>query len=397
MGQRPYDLIVAGAGPAGLALLDALERSGLGDLRALLVDRTASRGDDRTWCFWETRPGPFEHLVAHRWPRLEVHGPDGNAPGRQLDIAPYAYKMIRGGDFFAATDAWLAERPHIERLVGEVQGVHTENDRAVAWVDGERFEAAWAFDATRVPLDVPDGYHLLLQHFLGWEIATDEASFDPGVATFMDFRVPQREGTCFVYLLPTSPHAALVEYTVFSPSPWPVAEYEAELRTYLREVRGIDGYTVGRTELGVIPMTDRPFAPRRGERVITIGTAGGKTKASTGYTFQRMTRHARALAEAWARTGAPIVPPPGRRHDWMDGVLLRALATGRQDGAAFFSRLLERNPPARVLAFLDEDTTLTQEVALMTSVDVPLFWRVGVEVLWRRWRARRVAARLRAG
>jgi lycopene beta-cyclase len=73
----------------------------------------------------------------------------------------------------------------------------------------------------------------------------------------------------------------------------------------------------------------------------------------------------------------------------MDGVLLRALATGRQDGAEFFSRLLERNPPARVLAFLDEDTSLAQEVALMTSVDVPLFSRVGVEVAWRRWRARR--------
>jgi lycopene beta-cyclase len=73
----------------------------------------------------------------------------------------------------------------------------------------------------------------------------------------------------------------------------------------------------------------------------------------------------------------------------MDAVLLRALATGRQDGAQFFSRLLERNPPARVLAFLDEDTRFDQEVALMASVDVPLFWRVGLEVAWRRWRAHR--------
>ncbi|MFO7547046.1 MAG: hypothetical protein R6W77_16260, partial [Trueperaceae bacterium] len=64
-------------------------------------------------------------------------------------------------------------------------------------------------------------------------------------------------------------------------------------------------------------------------------------------------------------------------------------ATERQDGAAFFSRLLERNPPQRVLAFLDEDTSLAQEVALMASVDIPLFWRVGAEVAWRRWRARR--------
>jgi len=386
-----YDLIVAGAGPSGVALLDALARVGLGDLRVLLVDRERRRGDDRTWCFWETDAGPFDHLVAHRWPTLDVHGPRPEGPGRRLDLAPYTYKMIRGGDFFAATDDWLARRPQIERRVGDVQEIRTEGDRAAAVIQGERVEADWAFDATRVPLEPVAGYHLLLQHFLGWEITTPHDRFDPGVATFMDFRVPQKGGTCFVYVLPTSPREALVEYTVFSPTVWPRAAYEAELRAYLQGVRGIDAYEIGRTETGVIPMTDRPFPARRGDRVVTIGTAGGQTKASTGYTFRRVVRHARALAEALARTGRPHLPVRGRRHDWMDGVLLRALATERQDGAAFFSRLLERNPPERVLAFLDEDTSLPQEVALMASVDIPLFWRVGAEVAWRRWRAGREA------
>jgi len=384
-----YDLIVAGAGPSGLALLDAFARVGLGEARVLLVDRERRRGDDRTWCFWETAAGPFDHLVAHRWPALEVHGPSPTAPGRRLDIAPYTYKMIRGGDFFAATDAWLAARPQVERRVGEVQDLRSEGERAIAIVDGERVEAPWAFDATHVPLEPVDGYHLLLQHFLGWDITTPEDRFDPGVATFMDFRVPQRGGTCFVYVLPTSAREALVEYTVFSPSVWPQEAYEAELRTYLADVLRIDAFEVGRVETGVIPMTDRPFPARRGDRVVTIGTAGGQTKASTGYTFRRVVRHAQALAGALARTGKPHLAGRWRRHDWMDGVLLRALATGRQDGAAFFSRLLERNPPARVLAFLDEDTSLAQEVALMTSVDVPLFTRIGAEVTWRRWRARR--------
>ena len=384
-----YDLIVAGAGPSGLALLDAFARVGLGEARVLLVDRERRRGDDRTWCYWETEAGPFDHLVAHRWPALEVHGPLADAPSRRLDIAPYTYKMIRGGDFFAATDVWLAARPQVERRVGEVQQVRTEGDRAIAIIDGERVEADWAFDATRVPLGPVDGHHVLLQHFLGWDITTPDDRFDPGVATFMDFRVPQKGGTCFVYVLPTSPREALVEYTVFSSSVWPLEAYEAELRTYLAAVRGIGTFEVGRVETGVIPMTDRPFPARCGDRVVTIGTAGGQTKASTGYTFRRVVRHAQALAGALVRTGKPHLSARWRRHDWMDGVLLRALATGRQDGAEFFSRLLERNPPARVLAFLDEDTSLAQEVALMTSVDVPLFSRVGVEVAWRRWSTRR--------
>jgi lycopene beta-cyclase len=387
MVRAAYDLIVAGAGPAGLALLWALDEVGLGHLRVLLVDRAARRGDDRTWCYWEAEPGPFEHLVAHRWDALDVHGPDPGVPGRRLALAPYAYKMIRGGDFFAALDAWLEGRPQVERRVGTVAAVRTVGELAVATVDGEDVDASWAFDATAVPQGVPNGYHRLLQHFLGWEVVTPDDRFDPGAATFMDFRVAQRDGTCFVYVLPTTRRTALVEHTVFSASTWPRTAYESELRGYLRGVVGIDRYDVVRTEYGVIPMTDRPFPARRGARVVTIGTAGGQTKPSTGYTFRRVVRHARALAQALARDGTPhLRPPRWRRHAWMDAVLLRALATGRQDGAAFFSRLLERNPPGRVLAFLDEETRPHQEVALMASVDVPLFWRIAAEVVWRRWR-----------
>ena len=388
MSAPPYDLIVAGAGLAGFAALQALDRVGLGDLRVLLVDEVARRGDDRTWCFWETRPGPFERLVAHHWEALDLHGPDGAS--RRLRVAPYTYKLIRGGDFFDAMEDWAADRPRLERRTATVSDVRTEGDRAVAEVDGERVEAAFAFDATSVPRDVPPGYHRLLQHFLGWDVVTEAPAFDPGVATFMDFRVPQVDGTCFVYVLPTAPDRALVEFTVFSAETWSREAYETHLRAYLRDRRGLTRYRVERTELGVIPMTDRPFAPTRGSRVHTIGTAGGRTKASTGYTFTRVLRHADELARSWAATGAPSSRPAGRgRHGWMDAVLLRALATGRQDGASFFARLFARNDPRRVLAFLDEDTTWGQELALMSSVDVPLFWRVGAEVSWARLRAAR--------
>jgi hypothetical protein len=56
--------------------------------------------------------------------------------------------MIRGGDFFDHQERWLAARPQVERRVGRIADVRTEGDRAVAEVDGERVEAAWALDAT---------------------------------------------------------------------------------------------------------------------------------------------------------------------------------------------------------------------------------------------------------
>ena len=389
MARERFDLIIAGAGPAAFALLDALERAQRLPARVALIDRTPARGNDRTWCFWERTPGPFEDLVAHTWPRLYVHGPDAASAGRAIDIEPYRYKLIRAGDFFAAMQTRYNPERGVERIVGESQGLVSDGAVARVEVAGRSLEAPYAFDATGVPQGAPGGYHWLWQHFLGLEVRTPHDAFDPGVAIFMDFRVPQVEGTCFVYVLPTSAREALIEYTVFSERIWTEAEYLPPLSAYIAEVLGLGAYEVLRTELGAIPMTDRPFAPQRGERVITIGTAGGLTKASTGYTFTRVVRHAQALVDAWTKHGEPRPVRLPARYNWMDGVMLRTLAVARVPGAAFFTRLFERNPMTRVLSFLDEETTLAQDLALMATVDVPRFALSALEVSARRaWHAR---------
>lgn len=390
MAAERFDIIVAGAGLSGSMLLRALDQAGLGGARVLLVDRRERQEDDRTWCFWETRPGPFEPLVSHTWEELRVFGPAPAHPGRRLQLAPYRYKMIRAGDFYQVMGAWLEARPQVERLTGEIEAVGEEDGQAFLRLGGRHYRADWVFDAVHMPSGPPpEPYRLLLQHFLGWEVQTTRDRFDPGCATFMDFRVPQLQGTCFVYLLPTSPREALVEYTVFSEHPWPTEAYEAQLRDYLSGVVGVDDYRVVRTETGVIPMTDRPFAARRGERVIAIGTAAGMVKPSTGYAFGRVWQHAKALASALASDGRPWLPTPRwSRHAWMDAVLLRALAAGELDGAAFFSRLLLRNPPPRVLDFLDERSRLAQELAIMATVFDPVLLRHGWEASLGRLRVR---------
>jgi lycopene beta-cyclase len=386
--SAPHDVIVAGAGLAGLALVHALETHAPGQRRILLIDQVERRGNDRTWCYWEATPGPFEPLVAHAWGHLYTHPPDPRASGRTLETDPYRYKMIRAGDLFAFMDAFIAARPHIERVTAPVTELLSDGDHArVRWPGGEA-HATWAFDSVHRPTDAPPGYHRLLQHFLGFEIETERECFNPDTATFMDFRVDQTGGTQFVYILPTSRTRALVEYTVFSRDLWPERAYEAPLRAYLRDHHGIDGFTVHHREYGVIPMSDQPFPRSRGRRVITIGTAGGQTKPSTGFTFARALRHADALARSLTQHGHPHLPQRGGRYPWMDAVLLRLLDTGRMRGADFFSHLLRVHPPQRVLAFLDEQSTLADDLAIMARVNVPLFARTGLEIAWRNLRAR---------
>jgi lycopene beta-cyclase len=115
-------------------------------------------------------------------------------------------------------------------------------------------------------------------------------------------------------------------------------------------------------------MTDAVPARRVGHRVVRLGTAGGATRPSTGYTFAAMQRQARSVAAALL-AGADPLPPPAypARHRWMDSVLLRALDRGLVDGPSLFTRLLLGNPPERVLRFLDGDTSPLEELGIMRA------------------------------
>jgi lycopene beta-cyclase len=134
------------------------------------------------------------------------------------------------------------------------------------------------------------------------------------------------------------------------------------------------------TEDGVIPMTDASFARRTGDRLFRLGTAGGATRASTGYTFSAMQRQAAQIAELLLEERLPLPPRPyPLRHRWMDAVLLRALDRGYVDGPRLFTSLFADNPSDRVIRFLDGTSSPADELAIMGSTPMTAMTRSAVE------------------
>jgi len=388
-----YDYLITGAGAAGLSLAYHLNQAGLNDKRILLIDRAPKAENDRTWCFWESQPGPFEAVVFRAWDRIGIYSPDFCA---RLDIQPYRYKMVRAVDFYRFMEDWLARQPNIERVWAEVIGVETVGDQAVAHTrTGETYRGAWAFNSIPLTSVAPrPGYHSLLQHFLGWVIRAPQPAFEPQIATLMDFRVAQDADTRFVYVLPLDAQTALVEYTVFSPALLTRDEYAQPLRGYISQQLRLADFEVQHEEFGVIPMTDAPFPICSGARVYHIGTAGGDTKPSTGYTFRRIQRRAQRIARSLEMSGKPPIDhsPASGRHKLLDSVLLNVLSRERMPGWRVFTDLFARNPPQRILRFLDEDTTLLEDLLVMGSVNLPVFLAATADVL--RGRLARTVRRL---
>lgn len=365
----PFDLAIVGGGGAGLSLLLAIDRAVAAGTLArpdiVLVDPVQKAGNDRTWCWWAGPDDPLGPLLHCSWPRMELVGADGRA--REYALEPKRYVMLRSADLYSEADR-AVERLGVSRVrAGCDRLTGTEHDVRIS-AGGHDLTATWAFDSRPAPPSRPGGT-FLLQHFRGWTARFDAPVLRPGVATLMDFGVPQPAGgVAFSYCLPLSEQVALVEYTEFSPARLEPAGYERALKDYLRLRHPGVGYQVLDVEDGAIPMTDAPFPRRTGRRTFRLGTSGGATRPSTGYTFAAMQRQAAGVVRALERGDEPLPPRPyPPRHRWMDAVLLRALRTGGIDGPDLFTGLFAANRPERVIRFLDGVSGPGDDLAVMRS------------------------------
>ena len=375
--DKEYDYIITGAGCAGLSLVMHIIASGkLNGKKILLVDRDAKTSNDRTWCFWEKEEGLFQSIVYKEWKQLEFKSA---AFHTALEIEPYTYKLIRGIDFYQYCFEQIQNHSNICFMQGDVERIISNENETYITVNGKKIKGDQIFNSIIFKKPALTARHLwLLQHFAGWFIETDNDVFNPESAMLMDFDTDQNKGTAFFYVLPFSKTKALVEYTLFSPDLLKPVEYEAALRNYIAETLQISSYTVYDKESGSIPMTNYRF--QEGENnIINIGTAGGQTKASSGYTFRFIQKHSARMAASLAKAGDPLPATDTKRFAFYDSVLLRILTERKLEGRQIFKRLFEKNSAAKVLKFLDNETSLAEELSIISSLPTMPFLKAAIK------------------
>jgi lycopene beta-cyclase len=376
-----YDYIIAGAGAAGLSLLTRMVASGkFSDKKILLVDKTRKDRNDRTWCFWEKREGFFEEIVYRKWNAISFKSPQYHA---LLDAGGYSYKMIRGIDFYKHCFEKISLAGNIDIRYGELSFV-AENNNTRVYLNGGELDLGKAIVFNSIPQNTESKSNTihLLQHFKGWFIGTEADFFNEEEATLMDFRIDQLHGTSFVYVLPLSKTRALVEYTLFTGELLEPHEYDEQLRNYIGRFLQLRSYNILEEEFGIIPMTNARFSFYQ-NGIYNIGTAGGQTKASTGYTFQFIQKQSEEIVNFLMKGGAlHELPPAPARFRFYDSVLLQLLEEGKLEGREIFSRLFSRNKASAIFKFLDNETTLREELRLISSLQIAPFFKAALKQLY---------------
>jgi lycopene beta-cyclase len=368
-----YNFTIVGAGASGLWLAHALLENGLLENNSIcIVESDQAKENDRTWCYWASQAIAPQSMVSKEWELIR----QPQAKQEIETLNPYRYFHVRSADFYAQMKATLKICKSIDWKFEKVVDVNESSQHVAIKTTKEQWLSERVFLSTW--LTPPKQHKLFLwQSFVGWRVKTTEAAFDDSSMSMMDFNVAQSTATQFMYELPYSKHEALVEMTRFGADKLSTEEAEDSLKDYMTKKGCL--YEIMEIETGAIPMTPQFDVAEKSkpatERIIFIGTPGGAIKPTTGFGFKRMQAHANALAQALKHKTALPTLHRNFRFRLYDILLLQILKRHPHRGKEIFERLFGTQPIQRILKFLDEETKLTEEIAIFARLPIGLFLR----------------------
>lgn len=365
--MKKYGHIIVGCGASGLSLAYHLSNAGFPGGTVLLIDREDKIVNDHTWGYWSRSPQPFDSIAKLSFKRIGT-----NSPGQQIifDLKQYQYHVIQSMDFYAFVKTHLAQFKEVNWLKADIESVKEEKDQVIVKTSNGSFQADYVFSSMYNEQEIFEQSRVFIhQHIKGWVIKTPTLSFNPESMTLFDFNTPQPGHMRYISVIPENEHRATIKLNVFSEKLLDKEEYGNNLQNYIHDNLKINDFSIESEEWGTIPMTDHYFATRHGNRIIKIGIAGGCIKASSGYSFKRIQRHSMQIVQLLKDGWPPYVDAnSGPRFRFYDQILLNVMIRNANTGAKIFSDLFSKNGPEKVFKFLDEDTLLTEDFGIISSL-----------------------------
>ncbi len=388
--QTDFDLIIIGAGCAGLSLGMQLASMHAQAPKTLLLEQRTSYENDRTWCFWGDEQTPYATLAKHSWQRFSVNN---GVKSALIDCPKTPYRLLAATDFYTQAVQVIARN---DALILKTGGSLTA-EPSVAQGRWQLDTTLGSFSAKAIVDTRPLPTHqmsdtTLWQAFLGCELDFQEPRFDPTSAQLMDFYPANQAFVGFNYVLPLSATRALVEFTVFASKVYDQTELLGYLEDHIAKLAGDRPYQRLRTEYGLIPMgvgmPQGAVKPKGTVKLaeqhssyVRVGLTAGAARPATGYAFQRIQRWALACKQSLEKNGLPV----GHQPDsfvirQMDAIFLHVLRYRPELGPELFMRLFSKVSSEKLIRFLSDQGRVSDYLAVILSLPPGLFMKSAYQV-----------------
>ena len=344
--MKEFDYIIIGGGCAGLSLAYELDlHSKLKDKTLAIVEPREEYKKDKTWSFWKVSPHNFEDCIKKSWDNFTINIPSHL---KHIDCKNMPYQTIDSGLFYQKIIDKIKQNTNIN-FFKNINEVNTEN--------------SFIFNSV---IDTVDNKSSLWQHFSGIEIETSKHFFDEKIFNLMDFDCNQKNSVHFFYTLPFSKTKALIETTWISDlNNTSLKDYDIQLKDYIENKLKIKNYKINYKETGAIPL----FHPNNIKKInqIEIGTAGGMTRLSTGYTFLNIQEQSKYIRENIENIKDTKIFSIKKKYEFLDNIFLKVLKKNPERMAQIFYKMFNSSPKT-VINFLSNKSNILEDISIISKM-----------------------------
>ena len=349
--MRDFDYIILGGGCAGLSLAYELDiNNKFKNKKLAIVELREEYRRDKTWSFWKVTDHNFEDCVIKSWKNFSVNSKSGS---REVINKEYPYQTIDSGLFYDKILKQLKQNKNIKFFKNTDQ-LNLDNSIIFNSIPTrENFE------------------NNIWQHFKGFEIETSKNIFDDEIFNLMDFDCDQRDSVHFFYTLPFAKNKALIETTWLSKmDDKSLKDYDIQLKRYIKETLKINNYKINYQEEGAIPLF---YPPNKIEKnIINIGSNGGMTRLSTGYTFLNIQDHSKYISKNFERIQNLKPYHIGKKYEFLDKIFLNVLKSHPDKMPKIFFNMFKA-PPKKVIKFLSNKSNLFDDFSIIFKMPKWIF------------------------
>jgi len=364
--NQNFDLVIIGGGCAGLSLAYQLSQFGDSCPRTLIIEERANYTNDRTWCFWDLEDPIHKDLAPYAWKKFTIKN---HHVAHEYSCQETPYLMLPSDVFYKNVLSVINLNNKIQLLTGEkiVDKVTKES----AWlIPTSKFMAtATNVVDTRPIKTMTKKDSLMWQSFVGYEIELDSPLFNTDQLVLMDFDSSFKEGLGFIYYLPTSKTAALIEYTVFSEELFVAEQLTNSLLEKIGEYTQNTSYRILRKEAAILPMGNKEIDQKEDPSYLFAGLFAGAARPSSGYAFQRIQTWAKECAlELKNNHQIKRFKKDSFIQKWMDLLFITVIKKNPTIGAKVFEELFKNCEAKTVAKFMSDRSSLLDKLKIVTSL-----------------------------
>ncbi len=349
--MKEFNYTIIGGGCAGLSLAYELNLHKKLDNKTLaIIEPRDEYKRDKTWSFWKVIHHNFDDCVKKNWKNFTINSPSEIT---HLKCDDFPYQSIDSGLFYDKINKELKKNKNIY-FFKDIKDINTKN----------------SFIFNSIP-SANSNDNNLWQHFCGVEIQTKNNIFDDTIINLMDFNCDQKSSVHFFYTLPFEKNKALIETTWLSPmKDSSIMDYDNQIKNYIEQNLKIKNYKIIFKEQGAIPL----FYPlnKDEKNKINIGTAGGMTRLSTGYTFLNIQEHSKYIRKNFDNIRDLNKFKIQNKYRFLDEIFLKVLKNNPEKMPKIFCDMF-KVPAKTVIKFLSNKSNFFEDLSIIFKMPKSTF------------------------